>query len=52
MRVTVIGCGYLGTTHAAGMAELGYEVVGLEINSARVEELSAGRAPFYEPGIE
>ena len=52
MRVTVIGCGYLGTTHAAGMAELGYEVVGVEIDSARVEELSAGRAPFYEPGLE
>ena len=52
MRVTVIGCGYLGTTHAAGMAELGYEVVGVEIDPARVEELSAGRAPFYEPGLE
>ena len=52
MRVTVIGCGYLGTTHAAGMAELGYEVVGVEIDPARVDELSAGRAPFYEPGLE
>ena len=52
MRVTVIGCAYLGTTHAAGMAELGYEVVGVEIDPARVDELSAGRAPFYEPGLE
>ena len=52
MRVTVIGCGYLGATHAAGMAELGYEVVGLENDPARVAELSAGRVPFYEPDLE
>ena len=52
MRVTVIGCGYLGTTHAAGMAELGYEVVGLENDPAKVAELSAGRVPFYEPDLE
>ena len=52
MRVTVIGCGYLGATHAAGMAELGYEVVGLENDPAKVAELSAGRVPFYEPDLE
>ncbi len=52
MRVSVIGCGYLGVTHAAGMAELGYDVIGLEIDAARVAELSAGRVPFYEPGLE
>ena len=52
MRITVIGCGYLGVTHAAGMAELGYEVVGLEVDPRRVEELSAGRVPFFEPDLE
>ncbi|RYU14510.1 UDP-glucose dehydrogenase family protein [Nocardioides iriomotensis] len=52
MRVTVIGCGYLGATHAAGMAELGYEVLGLEVDPAKVDQLSAGRVPFYEPDLE
>jgi UDPglucose 6-dehydrogenase len=52
MRVTVIGCGYLGVTHAAGMAELGYDVLGVEIDAARVAALSAGRVPFYEPDLE
>ena len=52
MRVTVIGCGYLGATHAAGMAELGYEVIGLEVDPAKVGQLSAGRVPFYEPELE
>jgi UDPglucose 6-dehydrogenase len=52
MRITVIGCGYLGATHAAGMAELGYEVVGLEVDPTKVEQLSEGRVPFYEPDLE
>ncbi|MGA9749915.1 MAG: UDP-glucose/GDP-mannose dehydrogenase family protein [Nocardioides sp.] len=52
MRVTVIGCGYLGATHAAGMAELGYDVLGVELDDAKTAALSAGRVPFYEPGLE
>jgi UDPglucose 6-dehydrogenase len=52
MRVTVIGCGYLGVTHAAGMAELGYEVLGVEVDQHKLTELSAGRAPFYEPDLD
>jgi UDPglucose 6-dehydrogenase len=52
MRITVIGCGYLGATHAAGMAELGYEVLGLEVDPTKVAQLSAGRVPFYEPDLE
>lgn len=52
MRVTVIGCGYLGTTHAACMAELGYDVVGVEIDASKLERLTRGEVPFYEPGLE
>lgn len=51
MRITVIGCGYLGATHAACMAELGYEVLGVEIDPRKREALSAGRVPFHEPGL-
>ncbi len=51
MRITVIGCGYLGATHAASMAELGHEVLGVEIDDARRGALAAGRVPFYEPGL-
>ncbi|HEY8718708.1 UDP-glucose/GDP-mannose dehydrogenase family protein [Pengzhenrongella sp.] len=51
MRISVIGCGYLGAVHAAAMAKLGHDVVGLDIDEAKVAELAAGRAPFYEPGL-
>ena len=52
MKVTVIGCGYLGATHAASMAELGYDVLGVEIDPGKRESLAAGKVPFYEPGLE
>jgi UDPglucose 6-dehydrogenase len=51
MRCTVFGTGYLGATHAAGMAELGHEVVGVDIDPGKVAKLSAGDVPFYEPGL-
>ena len=51
MRVTVIGCGYLGAVHAAVMAEFGHDVVGIDIDERKVEALSAAQAPFYEPGL-
>jgi len=51
MRITVIGCGYLGTTQAAAMAELGHEVLGIEIDPVKRQELAEGRVPFYEPGL-
>jgi len=51
-RISVIGCGYLGATHAACMAELGYDVLGLDVDVARVASLAAGDVPFYEPGLE
>ncbi|MFI6288872.1 UDP-glucose dehydrogenase family protein [Streptomyces sp. NPDC051018] len=52
LKITVIGTGYLGATHAAAMAELGFEVLGLDIVPEKIEMLSAGRVPMYEPGLE
>ncbi len=52
MKITVIGCGYLGATHAACMAELGYDVLGVEVDPRKRELLAAGRVPIYEPGLE
>jgi len=52
MRVSVIGCGYLGAVHAAAMAEVGHDVVGIDVDPARIALLSEGRAPFHEPGFE
>lgn len=52
MRISVIGCGYLGAVHAACMATLGHEVVGIDTDETKVAELSAARAPFFEPGLE
>jgi UDPglucose 6-dehydrogenase len=52
LRLTVIGTGYLGATHAACMAELGFDVLGLDVDEGRVGRLSAGVLPFYEPGLE
>jgi UDPglucose 6-dehydrogenase len=52
VRLTVIGTGYLGATHAACMADLGHEVLGYDLDPAKVELLSSGRVPFYEPGLE
>lgn len=49
---SVIGCGYLGVTHAAGLAEMGHEVIGLDTDAAKVRALSAGRMPFFEPGLD
>ena len=52
MRLTVIGCGYLGAVHAAAMAELGHHVLGIETDPARLEPLAQGESPFYEPGLD
>ncbi|MFF0488892.1 UDP-glucose dehydrogenase family protein [Nocardia sp. NPDC003482] len=52
MRVTVFGTGYLGATHAACMAELGHDVVGVDVDPGKVAKLSDGVVPFYEPGLE
>jgi UDPglucose 6-dehydrogenase len=52
MRITVIGCGYLGATHATAMADLGHEVLGMEIDPVKREALGRGDVPFYEPRLE
>lgn len=52
MRISVIGCGYLGAVHAACMAKLGHEVVGIDVDARKIADLSAARAPFFEPGLE
>lgn len=52
MRISVIGCGYLGAVHAACMAKLGHEVVGIDVDDRKIAELSNATAPFYEPGLE
>ncbi|MEH6375174.1 UDP-glucose/GDP-mannose dehydrogenase family protein [Streptomyces sp. KLMMK] len=51
-RITVIGTGYLGATHAAAMAELGFEVLGLDVAPEKIEMLGRGKVPMYEPGLE
>jgi UDPglucose 6-dehydrogenase len=52
MRLTVIGCGHLGATLAACMAEIGHEVLGVDIDEDKVRLLNTGRAWFYEPGLD
>ena len=51
MKISVIGCGYLGAVHAAAMAQLGHDVVGIDVDPVKIELLSSGRAPFFEPGL-
>ncbi|MBX9717229.1 MAG: nucleotide sugar dehydrogenase, partial [Microbacteriaceae bacterium] len=51
MRISVIGCGYLGAVHAAAMAELGHEVVGIDVDPLKIDTLAKGDAPFFEPGL-
>ncbi|MET0811931.1 MAG: nucleotide sugar dehydrogenase, partial [Microbacterium sp.] len=51
MRISVIGCGYLGAVHAAAMASLGHEVIGIDVDEDRIEALRGGIAPFHEPGL-
>ncbi len=51
MRCTVFGTGYLGATHAVGMAELGHDVIGVDIDPGKIAKLAGGDIPFYEPGL-
>ncbi|HEY8479398.1 MAG TPA: UDP-glucose/GDP-mannose dehydrogenase family protein [Spirillospora sp.] len=50
-RLTVIGTGYLGATHAICMAALGFEVLGVDTDAERIRRLAAGEVPFFEPGL-
>ncbi|MDF2471334.1 MAG: UDP-glucose 6-dehydrogenase [Rhodococcus erythropolis] len=51
MKLSVIGCGYLGAVHAAAMASIGHDVVGIDVDERKIASLSAGKAPFFEPGL-
>ena len=51
LRVSVIGTGYLGATHAACMAELGFQVIGLDVDRQKLDALAQGILPFHEPGL-
>ncbi|MBI1379337.1 MAG: nucleotide sugar dehydrogenase [Frankiales bacterium] len=50
--MTVVGCGYLGAVHASAMARIGHDVVGFDVDAEKVEQLSGGTAPFFEPGLD
>jgi nucleotide sugar dehydrogenase len=52
MRVTAIGIGYLGLTHAVCMADLGHQVLAIDVDVEKVEKASQGELPFFEPGLE
>ena len=52
LKLSVIGCGYLGATHAACMSSLGFEVIGIDTDQSKVDLLSKGELPFYEPGLD
>ncbi|PWD51685.1 UDP-glucose 6-dehydrogenase [Serinibacter arcticus] len=51
MRLSVIGCGYLGAVHAAAMTSLGHDVVGIDVDPAKIASLTAAEPHFYEPGL-
>jgi UDPglucose 6-dehydrogenase len=51
MRISVIGCGYLGAVHASAMAELGHDVVGIDVDERKIAALASGRPTFFEPGL-
>ena len=51
MRITIIGCGHLGATHAACMASIGHEVLGVDIDESKVALLNSGKGWFHEPGL-
>ncbi|MFM8193008.1 MAG: UDP-glucose dehydrogenase family protein, partial [Actinomycetota bacterium] len=52
MKLSVIGTGYLGATHAAAMSSLGFHVVGIDIDPEKIAALKNGKVPFYEPDLE
>lgn len=52
LTISVIGTGYLGVVHAACMADLGHTVIAIDTDAAKVESLSRGVAPMFEPGLD
>jgi len=52
MKLSIIGCGYLGAVHATAMASIGHDVVGFDVDADKIRRLAAGEAPFFEPGFD
>ena len=52
LKLSVVGTGYLGATHAACMSSLGFTVVGVDTDAQKIAQLSRGELPFYEPGLD
>ena len=52
LKLSVVGTGYLGATHAAAMSSLGFQVIGLDVDEPKIEMLKQGKVPFYEPDLE
>ena len=52
MKVTVFGIGYVGLVQAAVLAEVGHQVVCVDVDKEKVESLKLGQIPIYEPGLE
>ena len=52
VRLTVIGAGYLGLTHAVCMADLGHEVLAIDVDAQKIARAASGEVPFFEPGLE
>src|ERR1700751_1618505 len=52
LRISVIGTGYLGLTHAVCMADLGHQVLAIDVDVEKVEKAARGETPFFEPGLE
>jgi UDPglucose 6-dehydrogenase len=52
LRISVIGTGYLGLTHAVCMADLGHQVLAIDVDAEKIAKAARGEAPFFEPGLE
>src|ERR1700742_4040749 len=52
LRISVIGTGYLGLTHAVCMADLGHQVLAIDVDAEKTAKAARGEAPFFEPGLE
>ncbi|TQO23701.1 UDP-glucose dehydrogenase family protein [Paramicrobacterium agarici] len=51
MKISVIGCGYLGSVHAASLASVGHDVIGIDVDADKIDALSQGRSPIFEPDL-
>ncbi|MFA7265639.1 MAG: 3-hydroxyacyl-CoA dehydrogenase NAD-binding domain-containing protein, partial [Candidatus Nanopelagicales bacterium] len=50
-RLSVVGTGYLGAVHAACMANFGFDVIGVDVDQRKIDQLRKGAPPFYEPEL-